>query len=252
MQSESEKKAFRSLASPTIGDLKNNNQHAAGQPIRFRRLVVDSSIHLKESLGRSRFLIFYVITASLFLAIWHSQASHRFSLRAFAVFVALCALALIYGRFFVKVTALSFKAAHSFSLQFVCGYLVINTILFLLSSFTAFGIAANAFIVVGGGLMILLFNPGIAKDSHRRADYLPDFLCLLFSGIAATLWCTDALRPVVNEGPVTIYQTFSDSFFHSRVISSIAQTHNLKTMNEATGQRFGAGATAIYIKARAQ
>ena len=106
--------------------------------------------------------------------------------------------------FFIKVTALSFKAAHTFSLQFVVGYLVINTLLFLLSLFTPLGITTNAFIVIGGGLMILFSKLEIAKDSHRRADYLPDFVCLLLSGIAATLWCTDALRPVVKEGPVTI------------------------------------------------
>ena len=229
MQSESQKKALRSPAIPAMG-VKNNKQHAVGQRLCLTRLVVDSSIRLKEWLSHSRFFIYYVLTASLFLSIWHSQASHRFSLRAFPVFVALCAFALIYGRFFIKVTALSFKAAHSFSLQFVCGYLVINTLLFLLSSFTPFGIATNAFIVVGAGLMILLSTPEIAKDSQGPADYLPDFVCLLLSGIAATLWCTDALRPVVHEGSVTIYQTFSDSFFHARVISSVAQAHDLKTL----------------------
>jgi hypothetical protein len=137
---------------------------------------------------------------------------------------------LLYGRLFIKLSSLSFKATGSLSLQFVCGYFLINTLLFLLALFTPFGMATNVSIVVGGGLLILLFSPGITKDSRKPADYLPDFLCLLLSGIAATLWCTDALRPFVTRGAVVIYQTFPDSFFHSRVISSVAQAHDLKTM----------------------
>jgi len=138
---------------------------------------------------------------------------------------------LIYGRFFIKLTSLSFKANSSLSLQFVCGYLVLNTILFLLSLFTPFAIAMNVSIVGWGGLLILLSSRGIAKDAPKPADYLPDFLCLLLSGIAATLWCTDVLRPVAAEGSLTIYQTNHDSFFHSRLISSFAQARGFKTMS---------------------
>jgi hypothetical protein len=185
---------------------------------------------VRERVWASRYLISYTLLAALFLSFWHSRATNRLSPRAFAVFVALCAFSLIYGRFFIKVAPLSCKVISSFSLQFVCGYLVINTFLFLLSLFTPFGIAINVSLVIGGGLLILLFSPENAKHSSKPADYLPDFLCLLLSGIAATLWCTDALRPVVREGSLTIYQTIHDSFFHSRLISSFAQAHGLKTV----------------------
>jgi len=172
----------------------------------------------------------YIMATAVFLSIWHSRASHRFSARAFAVFLGLCALSLIYGRFFINHTAVSFKSRCGMSLELLCGYLVVNTAVFLLCVLTPFGVAANFLIVAAGGLVILLCSPNLAEECHRPVDYSPDFLCLLLGGIAATLWCTDALRPFVREGAVMIYQTFPDSFFHSRVISSIAQAHDLKTM----------------------
>ena len=191
----------------------------------------------------------YIMTTAVFLLIWHSRATHRFSLRAFAIFLALCCLSLIYGRFFIKRTSLSFKVAHSLSLQLLCGYLVISIVLLLLLFFTPIGIELSVAIVAGAGLLILFACRGTARGIRKPADHLPDFLCLLLSGVAATLWCTDALRPTVRDGPLTIYQTFSDSFFHSRVISSVAQAHGVKTMSamQMSGQVPPMYQYAIYV-----
>jgi hypothetical protein len=198
----------------------------------LRHRNVRSLTWLKEHLQASKWFFSYLLAAALFLSMWHSRVIHRFSLRAFAVFVVLCGLSLIYGRLFIKVTSFSFKATHGFSIQFLCGYLALNTLLFLLVLLTPFGIALDVFILCGGGLLILLFCPGAAKDLRTPVDYLPDFLCLFLSGIAATLWCTDSLRPVVTEGPNTVYQTFTDSFFHSRVLSSFAQANGLRSISD--------------------
>jgi len=201
------------------------------EQIGLSGLIVRSLFQLKVALRGGKYFISYLFAAALFLSVWHSRTTHRFSLRALTVFVALCGLSLIYGRFFIKLTSLSFKASSSLSLQFVCGYLVLNTILFLLSLSTPFAIAMNVSIVSCGGLLILFSSRGIAKDAPKPADYLSDFLCLLLSGIAATLWCTEVLRPVATEGSLTIYQTSHDLFFHSRVISSFAQARGFKTMS---------------------
>ena len=201
------------------------------EQIGLSGLIVRSLFQLKVALRGGKYFISYLFAAALFLSVWYSRTTHRFSLRALTVFVALCGLSLIYGRFFIKLTSLSFKASSSLSLQFVCGYLILNTILFLLSLSTPFAIAMNVSIVSCGGLLILFSSRGIAKDAPKPADYLSDFLCLLLSGIAATLWCTEVLRPVATEGSLTIYQTSHDLFFHSRVISSFAQARGFKTMS---------------------
>lgn len=186
----------------------------------------------KESKSNAYLLcdVAYVMTTAVFLSIWHSRATHRFSFRAFSIFLALCCLSLIYGRFFIKRTSLSFKVAHNLSLELFCGYLVLSIVLCLLF-FTPIGIEMSVAVVTGVGLVLLVACRRTATGIRKPADHLPDFFCLVLSGVAATLWCTDALRPTVREGPLTIYQTFSDSFFHSRMISSVAQAHGLRTMS---------------------
>src|SRR6266480_4823874 len=187
---------------------------------------------LRERLPGSKWFFSYLLSAALFLSVWHSRVIHRFSLRAFAVFLVLCGLSLIYGRIFIKFTSFSFKATHGLAIQFLCGYLLLNTLLFLLVLSTPFGIAANIFILSGAGLLLLFIFPGVTNDVRKSVDYLPDFLCLLLSGIVIALWCADSLRPAVKEGPVTVYQTFTDSFYHSRELSSFAQSHGLKTISD--------------------
>jgi hypothetical protein len=180
----------------------------------------------------SNYFFCYLLAAALCLSVWHSRVIHHFSVRAFAIFMLFCGLSLIYGRLFIRMTSFSFKAAHGLSIQFVCGYLLLNTLLFLLALATPFGIVTNVFILSGVGLLFLFVSPGVTSDIRKSVDYLPDFLCLLVGGIAVTLWCADSLRPIVKEGSVTIYQTFTDSFYHSRQLSSFAQSHGLKTISD--------------------
>src|SRR5437868_7304770 len=187
---------------------------------------------LKERFQVGRYFLLYLVAAALFLTMWHLRVTHRFSLRAFVVFAALCALSLIYGRLFIRLTSFFFKTNGGFSIQFLCGYLVLSTLLLLLSLFTPLGIAMNVFILAGGGLLILLSSRTTPKDIRKPADYLPDFLCLLLSGMAATLWCTDLLGGVISDGHNMVYPIFIDGFYHVRQISSVAQAHGLKTISD--------------------
>src|SRR6266487_4525853 len=180
----------------------------------------------------SKYFFCYLIAAALCLSVWHSRVTHHFSVPVFAVFLVFSGVSLIYGRIFIKFTSFSFKATHGLAIQFLCGYLLLNTLLFLLVLSTPFGIAANVFILSGAGLLLLFIFPGVTNDVRKPVDYLPDFLCLLLSGIVIALWCADSLRPAVKEGPVTVYQTFTDSFYHSRELSSFAQSHGLKTISD--------------------
>jgi hypothetical protein len=149
------------------------------------------------------------------------------------VYLVLIGLSLIYGRLFMKLAPLSFKASYGLSIQFLFGYLLLNTLLFLLFLFTPLGIATNVVIIGGGGVVIWFSVPGIAKDNRTQpAAYVPDFLCLLLSGIAATLWCADILGTVVSDGPNTVYPIFVDGFFHVRAVSSFAQAHGLTTLSD--------------------
>jgi hypothetical protein len=194
----------------------------------FSALLNERSMENRSLLYR----IAYVLTIVLFLSVWHSRVTHRFSPRAFAVFLVLCALSLIYGRLFTKFIPSSFKASGGFSIQFLAGYLLLSALLLLLSLFTPFGIAANVFILALGGLVVLLFYPRAAEDNRQPIDYLPDFLCLLLSGMAATLWCTDLLSGPVSDGQNIIYPLYIDGFYHVQQVSSFAHAHGLKTISD--------------------
>ena len=121
----------------------------------------------KERFQAGRYVFLYLVATALFLSIWHSRVTHQLSLRAFAIFVALCAFSLIYGRLFIKLIPSSLKANGGFSMQFLCGYLVLNTVLLFLSLFTSSGIATNVSILVAAGLLILFFCPRAAKDIRK-------------------------------------------------------------------------------------
>ena len=187
---------------------------------------------LRERLNESTYLLPLLLPIVLFLWIWHSLLTRTLSLTAFAVFFILCVLALVYGRLFTKLTSLSLKTSDNFSLQFLCGYFLVNTTLFVLSLVTPFSIVINAFILTTCGLLLALFLPRRANDSPKPASYLPNLLCILLSGMGATLWCTDSLKPALSDGHVTIYQMWIDCFFHARQISAFSHSHGLRSLSD--------------------
>lgn len=187
---------------------------------------------LKKRLLGSTFSFLYLLLAVSFLSLWHLQLTHIFSLRVFAVFMIVCGLSLVYGRLFIKLSSLSFSASSGLSIQFLLGYFVLNTILFALSLATPFTIGANAALLVAGGLLVALFCPGLAKNGDETRSYLPHLLCLLVSGIGATLWCGDSLSPPASTGQDTIYQMWYDCFFHARQISAFSQAHGLRNLSD--------------------
>ena len=199
---------------------------------------------VKERVKGRAYTFLYLLVIVLFLWIWHSTVTHRFSLKAFTVFIVLCWLSLVYGRLFLKLAYLSFKNRGGLPIQFLCGYLVLNTILFALSLTTPFTITTNAYILIACGLLIALFCQGDRKDIHNRFHYLPYLLCLLLSGVGATLWCTDSLHFTFNDGQNTIFQMWPDCFFHAREINAISQAHGLRNLSDI--QMSGAPAATYH------
>lgn len=166
---------------------------------------------------------------ALFFWICEWRVSHHCSLKSLAVFAGMCGGLFAYGRLFLRVAPAPFKAAGGPVIQFLCGYLVFNTLLFLLLLAAPFGIRVDACLLAVPGLGALFVRPG---EGEVPDGALPGALCVLLCAAAAMLWCGDALNPEVKEGGNTVFQLWPDSFFHARQISIFAGSHGLATISD--------------------
>src|SRR5271165_572966 len=175
----------------------------------------------------------YVTILVTFLSAWHWKTTGYLSASTVATFAAFSSAALIYGALALGHSPLPTKLAGSLTLQFLFGFLLFNTALFVLSLAFAWGIATSFLILVLVGLLLvpLLVRGGRQNIAPEATSRIPDLLCLLISGIGATLWCTDALSPIVVDGQNTVFKLWHDSFYHTRIISTFAQSHGLGSIS---------------------
>src|SRR5215471_836742 len=174
----------------------------------------------------------YVSLVTFFLSIWQLRVTGRLSVTAVVTFALLAILSLAYGRLLTRLTLPSSHAARYLTVQFLSGYLLLNTLLALLSLVFPFGIVTSAFIVAVGALVLGFFCPEPSEKAGGIPSRLPSLLCLLLSAVGATLWCADSMRPIVVRDQLTIFHTWQDTFIHVRHISAIAQSHGLSTLSD--------------------
>jgi hypothetical protein len=174
----------------------------------------------------------YVTILATVLAAWHWKTTGHLSVSTVALFAAFSATALIYGALALGLSPLPTKLAGSLTLQFLFGFLLFNTTLFVLSLAFPWSVA-SCFITLVAVAMAALFVRGARQNVASEAtNRVPDLLCLLISGIGATLWCTDALSPIVTDGQNTVFKLWHDSFTHMRIISTFAQSNGLGTVSD--------------------
>jgi len=174
----------------------------------------------------------YVAIMIAFLSTWHWKTTGYLSSSTVATFAAFSSTTLIFGSVALQLSPLSLKLAGGLTLQFLLGFLIFNTALFVLSLAFAWGVAISFLILVAASLLTLFALGGRPRIVSEATDRVPDLLCLLISGIGATLWCTDALSPTMIDGQDTVFKLWHDSFAHIRMISTFAQSHGLGTVSD--------------------
>ncbi len=177
------------------------------------------------------------------LVLWHVRVTGGLPLLALLTVVLLAGLSLVYGRLFQKAWPDTAGSAAGLAFQFTCGFFIVNTLLFFMALVLPTPIHINVAILAVGaltGIVWLVRSPiAILPD----ADELPSFATIAISGIAATLWCTDAQTPMVMQGGQAVFQAWHDMFIHVREISVFAQAQGVSTIHDIKL----AGATApIY------
>jgi len=202
-------------------------------------------VSLKECCKGVAYPSLYVLLVVLFLSIWHIQVTQHFSPKAFAFYSILAGVSLVYGRIFLKLFPSLFTNHAGLTVQFLCGYFALNTLGFEMSFITKFTMTGNILFLCGCGIVsAVLFRPKREASKNEQPDYLPEILCLLLSGCAATLWCVDALNPIVINDHFITFQTWTDSFFHAREIGIFSKAHGLGTISDV--QMSGAPATIYH------
>src|SRR5215475_16159020 len=167
----------------------------------------------------------YVVLVTFFLSVWQLRVTGQLSVTALVIFTLLAILSLAYGRLLTRFTLLSSHAARDLTVQFLSGYLLLNTLLALVSLVFPFGMVTSALIVAVGALVIGFFCPEPPEKVDEIRSQLPSLLCLALSAAGATLWCADSMRPIGIRDQLTIFHTWQDTFIHVRHISAIAQSH---------------------------
>ena len=171
---------------------------------------------------------FAAIVAILFF--WQIRVSRQISWTALASFVVFVLICLAYGRGFLAATAKLVKNRAGLSFQFLSGFFVANTLLFFASLVSPFGMPTNLSILALGALGMAAFGARLKPDLDDFDASLPSLLCILVSGLAATLWSTDSQTQPVLQGQTFVYQTWQDFFFHVREISAFANAKGAGTL----------------------
>ena len=171
-----------------------------------------------------------------YLSLWHVRVTGHLSLAAFASFLLFVLLCMVYGHIFLAATAGLVRNKAGVVFQLLCGFFLFNTLLFVLSLVSPLGMVTNVSVLSLSALaLVALVGRSQPKDSDSDSGgQVPSLLCILLSGAAATLWCSDSQPMLLIQGQTAIYQTWQDTFFHVRQLSTFANAHGIGTIHDMT------------------
>jgi hypothetical protein len=187
-----------------------------------------------------------VASLFVFMCAWHWRVTGLLPLPAVAPIALLGALYLVYGHLFALASVRLFQNTVGLPFQFLCGYFVVNTALFVLALCSPFGMRIDVAILAGlGAIMAFIWRKRIQlSEAHaERGDAWAPWLALLIAGAGATIWCGDIQAPLQVEGDKTIFKVWPDVYIHVREISVFAQAHGLQTIHDI---KLAGGSAPLY------
>lgn len=166
----------------------------------------------------------------IFAAVWQARVTGHFSWTASGTLGWFITLCMAYGKIALPAKSPWVGNKGGLAFQFLCGYLIFNTSLFLLAVISPLGMMANVLTLSIAAIILSAYRiPDIIGECQNS---LPSLLCITISGAAATLWCSDAQTPLLMEGQTSVFRTWQDMFFHAREISAFSQYHGIGTFND--------------------
>lgn len=180
----------------------------------------------------------------LFLCVWHWRVTGGLTVQAIAALGLFGALCMTYGRLFVAATSTLFPHAAGLPFQLLSGYLVFNSLLFVLALCSPFGMVVNlAVLSLLGAAGYLVSRKHLRPSATAPGESAAALVAILLAGIGATIWCGDAQTPIRLQDSAVIFRVWPDTFIHAREISVFAQSHGVGTIHDI---RLAGGSAPIY------
>lgn len=165
-------------------------------------------------------------------SMWNIKTTHQINLAIPLAFTAFTFVCFAYGKAFLSLFGTKNITTNSFNLQFLVGFFLFNTFLFITSLLSPFGVVLNSVILSLIALGLTLHGTTIKTvDSKANAD-IASFLCILICAIAATLWCTDSQSPYITNDHLVTFKTWQDTFFHVTEISNFARSTGINSIQD--------------------
>ena len=167
-----------------------------------------------------------------FLSLWIVRVTGSVEWRPHGYLLVFVLVCLAYGNAFLGRFEFVSKSGASVIFDFLCGFFLFNTLLFVLCLISRFGMTVNflLLILIGAGLFVGVSRNRSSAGNDERA--VSELLCLITSGAAVTIWCSDAQTFPVVKDRAAVYQVWKDTFFHFREISTFAQAQGWATLHD--------------------
>ena len=189
-----------------------------------------SSTALKNNIvansAKNSVLIFVVVC---FFSFWHQRTTGYLTLTDIGSLALIATLCFVYGKPFAVATPQITTNHGGFVFQFLCGYFVFNTLLFVLELASPLGILTNFSILLLVSIPYAFYYFRHPQSINNSQEFIPSLICIIIAGSAATLWCNDSQPPMMIDGQSVIFKAWKDTFIHAREISGFAQSHGIDT-----------------------
>jgi hypothetical protein len=183
----------------------------------------------------------YIAVVACALAAWHAKVTGTLGIADILACAALPALGMALGGVLAAFAPLPSSAKDSLSFRFVLGFLAFDALLLAVTLVSPLGMRVDAALAAAA----VLAAAGLARGRVRRLRCPhagTDLAALAICALGATLWCRDALTPIVVDGASAVFRVWIDSFVHARIMSAIAQAASLATFSDIR-----MSATPVYL-----
>lgn len=168
-----------------------------------------------------------------FLCFWHWRTTGSLDIQTLGVLSLFVALSLAYGRLFVIAASRLLSTSLGLPFQVLTGYFVFNSLLFILTLCSPFGMVNNVIALsLLGGAGFLIKQKSSAGLSASHGSRVAAMTAILITGIGATIWCGDVQTPIRLQDSDVLFRVWPDVFIHAREISVFSQAHGITTIQD--------------------